>query len=341
MNYIQSFGTFDTAFVNESMDAREFLSASKEIDILRNSLKGNLGAEKYSSIITEINQLLQKYNQIEPRFSSLYTSSVVRQNLIWLSGKMKFFYNLAQNLNIYGSSKINPKTMCTNGLNIVYHPEFVATQTNGAIRFVLVHEVLHCLFQHMTRRGERTPKIWNFATDYAINPILDAESKDWDKEFCWPLNEQGTRMGLFEEKYTNMGAEEIYDKLEKEGIPPDKNPLDDVKDHDQDLPVPDSPDDVVNQTEDEDDQFDSSEPEEGDSDGEEGDSDGEGGEENNTPEKNQAKKGDIIRIDAGPMQGEYAEVVSVNPTTGEMELETISEDEANRRIDAKKQSKKY
>ena len=37
---------------------------------------------------------------------------------------------------------------------------------------VLAHEVAHPALQHHTRRRDRSPKRWNMACDYAINPLL-------------------------------------------------------------------------------------------------------------------------------------------------------------------------
>ena len=63
----------------------------------------------------------------------------------------------------------------------------------------------------MSRRGSRDPLLWNYACDYAINPILNVEVVS--KSFEWPVNSDGSRMGLYEEKYEGMKAEDIYDLL--------------------------------------------------------------------------------------------------------------------------------
>jgi hypothetical protein len=101
--------------------------------------------------------------------------------------------------------------MCTNGFNIQYHPDFVLGQSEASIRFVLCHEILHCVGDHMSRRGSRDPLLWNYACDYAINPILNVETVE--NQFEWPTNLDGSRMGLYEEKYEGMKAEDIYDLL--------------------------------------------------------------------------------------------------------------------------------
>ena len=136
---------------------------------------------------------------------------MVHRNLLWINARKGFFAQLLSKLNIYGVSDPRYQTMCTNGFNIQYHPDFVLSQSDAAIRFVLCHEILHCVGDHMSRRGSRDPLLWNYACDYAINPILNVEVVS--KSFEWPVNSDGSRMGLYEEKYEGMKAEDIYDLL--------------------------------------------------------------------------------------------------------------------------------
>jgi len=135
----------------------------------------------------------------------------VHRNLLWINARKGFFAQLLSKLNIYGVSDPRYQTMCTNGFNIQYHPDFVLGQSDAAIRFVLCHEILHCVGDHMSRRGGRDPLLWNYACDYAINPILNVEVVGG--AFEWPSNTDGSRMGLYEEKYEGMKAEDIYDLL--------------------------------------------------------------------------------------------------------------------------------
>lgn len=37
------------------------------------------------------------------------------------------------------------------------------------VEFLVAHEVLHVVYDHMGRREQRDPKIWNIADDYAVN----------------------------------------------------------------------------------------------------------------------------------------------------------------------------
>lgn len=135
----------------------------------------------------------------------------IRKAILWIAINKGFYGELLAHLNIYGSSEIDPPTMCTNGRDIIFHPDFVLKQKDEAVRFVLIHEILHCIGDHMGRRGTRNPDGWNIACDYAINPIIKDETG-----VEWP-QEGGERFGLYEARFEGMRAEDIYDILEKSG----------------------------------------------------------------------------------------------------------------------------
>ena len=40
------------------------------------------------------------------------------------------------------------------------------------IEFVIAHEILHCVFDHMKRREDREPQLHNIACDYIVNNTL-------------------------------------------------------------------------------------------------------------------------------------------------------------------------
>jgi predicted metal-dependent peptidase len=63
-------------------------------------------------------------------------------------------------------------TMATNGEWIKYNKKFMETLTLQQTLFILAHEVLHCVFQHMHRREARNHNKWNIAADYVINDLL-------------------------------------------------------------------------------------------------------------------------------------------------------------------------
>ena len=66
-------------------------------------------------------------------------------------------------------------TMATDGQSIKINEKFVESLTHNEVLFVLAHETLHCVFQHMCRRGTRNANKFNIAADYVINQILTDE----------------------------------------------------------------------------------------------------------------------------------------------------------------------
>lgn len=63
-------------------------------------------------------------------------------------------------------------TMATDGDSISFNPQWVATLSLSEVTFVLAHETLHCVFQHMLRLGNKNHNKWNIAADYVINDLL-------------------------------------------------------------------------------------------------------------------------------------------------------------------------
>ena len=72
------------------------------------------------------------------------------------------------------------------------------------IEFLFGHEVLHCVYDHFGRRGDRDPQLFNIANDYCVNADL---KKHKVGEFITSVP------CLYDEKYEGMSSEEIYDIL--------------------------------------------------------------------------------------------------------------------------------
>lgn len=69
----------------------------------------------------------------------------------------------------------NIPTIATNGEWIKYNPKFMEKLTLQETVFVLAHEVMHCVFQHMYRKNKRHHMKWNIAGDFIINDLLTTE----------------------------------------------------------------------------------------------------------------------------------------------------------------------
>ncbi len=64
-------------------------------------------------------------------------------------------------------------TLATDGKNFYYNSKFVLSLGNvNKVIFGFAHEVLHCIYDHIPRTGERDKKLSNIAQDYVINADL-------------------------------------------------------------------------------------------------------------------------------------------------------------------------
>lgn len=66
-------------------------------------------------------------------------------------------------------------TAATDGRSIWLAPSFAATLTDAQLAAVLMHELLHCALEHVSRRGLRDPLLWNVAADIVVNGIIAIE----------------------------------------------------------------------------------------------------------------------------------------------------------------------
>ena len=78
-----------------------------------------------------------------------------------------FFGQLAVRLKLVENNNI--PTAGTDGRHFYFNREFIDRLDDPELDFLVGHEVLHCVYDHMQARGERHPVIYNIACDYNIN----------------------------------------------------------------------------------------------------------------------------------------------------------------------------
>lgn len=100
-------------------------------------------------------------------------------------------------------------TAATDGNNIYFDPDFLASLSDDDKLFIIAHELMHVKFEHMYRLTNkdgqmRDPNLWNIATDAIINANLEQDG--------FKIKEGYVNMP----EALNYSAEEFYDKLLKE-----------------------------------------------------------------------------------------------------------------------------
>tara|TARA_Y200000002_G_scaffold68079_1_gene52913 strand:+ start:4276 stop:5538 length:1263 start_codon:yes stop_codon:yes gene_type:complete len=116
-----------------------------------------------------------------------------------------FFGNMATRMKVQHCDDWCP-TAATDGKNLYYNTQFFNALTNKEIEFVIAHEILHCVFDHIIRREDRHPQVYNIACDYIVNNTL-VRDKIGDKVKMIPIFQDW--------KYDGWSSEEVYDDIHK------------------------------------------------------------------------------------------------------------------------------
>lgn len=95
-------------------------------------------------------------------------------------------------------------TAATDGRHFYYNKDFINQLDDDELVFLFGHEVGHCIYSHMLRKGDRDPQVWNMAGDYVINDMLIQHS----------VGKRITKVPiLWDRKYHDKVTEEVYDDL--------------------------------------------------------------------------------------------------------------------------------
>jgi predicted metal-dependent peptidase len=114
-----------------------------------------------------------------------------------------FFGNMATRLKIVDGSDWVP-TAATDGRSLFYNREFFEDLTPKQVEFVLAHEILHNVFEHMMRVEGRDRQIWNIAADYCVNGQLVRDR----------IGESPPKIKIFHDtKHYGKSSEQIYDEI--------------------------------------------------------------------------------------------------------------------------------
>ena len=114
-----------------------------------------------------------------------------------------FFGNMATRLRIVEADDWLG-TAAVDGRNLYFNTQFFNAMSNKEIEFVIAHEILHCVFDHLLRREDRDAMIFNIAADYIVNNLLVRDR----------IGEIPKLVDCFQNfKYEGWSSEEVYDDI--------------------------------------------------------------------------------------------------------------------------------
>jgi len=103
-------------------------------------------------------------------------------------------------------------TAATNGRDVMYNPKFIDTLNDKELNYVVLHEALHKVYQHMhlwKKLWKENPMLANMAADYVVNYAI--HEADADSEIA-----KRPDSALFDMAYKGMTTKQIFDMLKKD-----------------------------------------------------------------------------------------------------------------------------
>ena len=140
----------------------------------------------------------------DPKIDALARERLITAR-VGLLLRHSFFGNLATRMTLTNGDEWC-STAATDGLKFYYNSRFIMMLKPKEVEFLVGHEVLHVVYDHMDRRGNRDPQLWNIADDYCVNADLKRHKVG---QFIT------TVPCLYDQKYDGKPAEEVYDDLMK------------------------------------------------------------------------------------------------------------------------------
>jgi len=138
------------------------------------------------------------------------------------------------------ASRDDIHTMCTNGRYIWVAPSWVQAKGQDDIMFDLLHEWFHIFYNHVRRRGDRDPQVWNTAADIIV--VSECVTTLTTPSEVFKVPEDGVQIPPWYSK--TMTVEDVYDRLidEQKKAPPPPTPEPESGEQGQGEPGPGEPD---------------------------------------------------------------------------------------------------
>jgi len=169
-------------------------------------------AQMTTNISTKEQEVLDRWEEIknapEVEITDELRAEVLDKIIVARVGLLlrhPFFGNMATRLVIKEASDWCP-TAATDGRHLFYSVPFFAKMSNKEVEFVIAHEILHCVYDHMTRREDRDAMLHNIAADYIVNNTLVRDG----------IGEKPADIPIYQDfKYEGWTSEAVYDELYK------------------------------------------------------------------------------------------------------------------------------
>lgn len=152
--------------------------------------------EDYETIVCPDGTVIDMVNLLDEQHRAMAALTHLAPMFGGFISKLRFIYTF------------RVSTQATDSLNIFVNPQFTASLDFTGKCFVMAHELMHCLLNHMRRGKGHDHERSNIAADYEVNVTLaDIE-----------LFKESTmkKIGAYiDMKYRGWGYEKIYDEIKQ------------------------------------------------------------------------------------------------------------------------------
>lgn len=169
----------------------ESTTSTKFGDQAKDVLFGGKKWEDYDTIVCPDGQIIDMQFLLDEQDKARAALNHLLPALGGLVGKLRFIYTF------------RVKTQATDGYNLFVNPQFTYNLDFTGKVFVMAHEVMHCLLNHLRRGKGHDHTRSNVAADYEVNDTLV------EIGLCKASTIQ--KIGaLYDKKYNDWGYEAIY-----------------------------------------------------------------------------------------------------------------------------------
>lgn len=152
--------------------------------------------EDYETILCPDGTVIDMVKLIDEQYKAMAAINHTFAHLRGLVSKLKFVYTF------------RVKTQATDGFNIYVNPQFTNGLDFTGKVFVMLHELLHCVLNHMRRGQGHDHNRSNIAADYEVNATIAALG-------TIKVSTMEKLRAYIDMKYKDMGYETIYDLVKK------------------------------------------------------------------------------------------------------------------------------
>lgn len=193
-------------------------------------------------------------------FSSIDTDFNLDRHLISFLQDTPFFAELSRHIRKVPTDGIPTAAVAYDpefdDITLYWNPEFFSPMSDAEVRGVLTHEFYHLIFCHLTTRRKTPAKMWNVATDLAINSIISGhnnmalpsgclmpgvfpsppEGREWTKEEKAAMPIAQLIANFPKDQSSEWYYEKLKDKVEEEKKKGNENGMGDLDSFDDHTP---------------------------------------------------------------------------------------------------------